>query len=78
MPLRAKSHRYYIIASNVCQERIAMKKDFNFVLYACIAAVILAFLSLPGEFIPRKILFSEDNPLNDTTVESEVFTDGLE
>ena len=55
-----------------------MKKDFNFILYACIAAVILAFLSLPGEFIPRKVLFSEDNPLNTSPAESEVLTNGLE
>lgn len=55
-----------------------MKKDFNFILYACIAAVILTFLSIPREFIPRKVLFSEDNPLNNPPVESEVLTDGLE
>lgn len=44
-----------------------MKKDFNFVFYACIAAVLLSLLSLPTFFFSRERLFSEDNPLSTST-----------
>lgn len=57
-----------------------MKKDFNFIFIACVAAVILSLFSLPRYFFPREKLFSKDNPLKDMTetvaAESEV-TDGL-
>lgn len=53
-----------------------MKKDFNFIFYACIAAVLLSLLSIPTFLFPRERLFSEDNPLNTATetlpAESEV------
>lgn len=53
-----------------------MKKDFNFILYACIAAVLLSLISLPALLFPRERLFSEDNPLNNVSdtvsAESEV------
>ena len=53
-----------------------MKKDFNFILYACIAAVLLSLISIPTFLFPRERLFSEDNPLNTAAetlpVESEV------
>lgn len=56
-----------------------MKKDFNFILFACAAAVILGiFFMLPSKLLPREKLFSEDNPLNSMNVESEVNINGLE
>lgn len=58
-----------------------MKKDFNFILYACIAAVILSVFTLVSQLRPREKLFAKDNPLNNAeiiTEESEILTDGLE
>ena len=56
-----------------------MKKDFNFILLACAAAVILGiFFTLPSKLRPRDKLFSEDNPLNTMIDESEVSVNGLE
>lgn len=59
-----------------------MKKDFNFILYACIAAVILSAFTLISQLRPREKLFSEDNPLDTVTEtipqESEVDTVGTE
>ena len=57
----------FFVISLLLSRKDVMKKDFNFVFYACIAAVLLSLLSLPTFFFPRERLFSEDNPLSTST-----------
>ena len=66
LQLEAQAVIFFVI-SLLLSRKDVMKKDFNFVFYACIAAVLLSLLSFPTFFFPRERLFSEDNPLSTST-----------